>query len=513
LKSLYITTPLYYVNAEPHLGHSYTTFVADTVCRYYRGLGVETFFLTGTDEHGNKVAEAACDAGIAPKDYADLISAKFRSTWDQCAIKYNRFIRTTDPDHVHWVRKLLTQVYEQGDIYFGEYGGLYCTGCERFYTEKELTAGKCPDHLTEPVFISEKNYFFRMSRYRERLRLHIEEHPDFIKPIGYRSEVLSILTEPLEDLCISRPKSRLQWGIELPFDQNYVCYVWFDALINYVTALKSLGEEPFSKFWAESQHFIGKDILKPHAIFWPTMLMAFGLPLFKRLNVHGHWIMEEGKMSKSVGNVVRPLEMKEKFGLDPFRYYLMREMVFGQDATFSFDSMIKRLNADLANNLGNLVQRVLAMQEKYFGGIIQPDNHSGLDGLLEECFVKARRSMEVHMEGLAFHRALDAVWQALDHTNRAIAEEAPFKLIKESGQKNRVGGMLKTLLEAIHTAARLLGPFLPEASERILASLGLTGAPERPWGRNCLPGCKTFKPEPLFARIEPGLPPVGVMQG
>lgn len=502
MKSLFITTPLYYVNAEPHLGHSYTTFVADTVARYYRAQGTETFLLTGTDEHGNKIAEAARSAGMEPKEYADRISEKFKTTWDSCGIRYNRFIRTTDADHVHWVQKLLAQVYEQGDIYFGEYGGRYCVGCERFYTDKELVDGKCPDHRTEPAFISEKNYFFRMSTYQKRLLRHIEEHPDLIRPQGYRSEVVSMLSEPLADLCISRPKTRLPWGIELPFDRQYVCYVWFDALINYVSALKSLGEEAFARLWPESYHFIGKDILKPHAIFWPTMLMAFGLPLYKGLNVHGYWIMEEGKMSKSLGNVVRPLDMKEKFGLDAFRYYLMREMVFGQDATFSFDSMIKRINADLANNLGNLVQRVLAMQERYFDGVVQAGGDSRLDGVLREDFARAEKAMESHMENMALHRALEAVWQALDRTNRAIAEEAPFQLIKEPGQKNRVGEMLKTFLEAIHAAARLLSPFLPEASEKILRSLDLAGTEKKPWGQNLVVGQKILRPEPLFSRIE-----------
>ncbi len=341
---IYITTPLYYVNAEPHLGSAYTMILTDTLARYYRAKDYETFYLTGTDEHGDKIAQAAASAGLEPKAFTDKISATFRAVWDECGFSYDHFIRTTDDYHISYVQEVLDTVYQSGDIYFDRYSGLYCFGCERFYTDKELVNGKCPDHLIEPKLIEEENYFFRMSKYQDHLLRHIETHPQFIRPEGYKNEVLAMLREPVEDLCISRPKSRLTWGIELPFDKRYVTYVWFDALINYVSALKRTGEGDFEKFWPEAQHFIGKDIVKPHGVFWPTMLLAAGLPLYKHLNVHGYWTVEGKKMSKSLGNTISPLEMmKPPIGMDAFRYFVLRESVFGQDADFRRESLIGTL--------------------------------------------------------------------------------------------------------------------------------------------------------------------------
>ena len=359
---LYYTTPLFYVNAEPHLGHTYVTLLADVLARFWRARGRTVFTLTGTDEHGDKIAQAAAAAGVTPQAHADRVSALFRSTWDQVGLRYDHFIRTTDAYHTAYVRTMLAEIHARGDIYFGSYTGLYCFGCERFYQERELVNGVCPDHRTAPTEIAEENYFFRMGKYQERLLAALEAQPDLIYPDGYRREVLALLREPIGDLCISRPKSRLAWGIELPFDDRYVTYVWFDALLNYVSALVHLGKRDL---WPATHHLIGKDILKPHAIFWPTMLMAAGLPLYRRLCVTGHWQMQQGKMSKSLGNVVRPLDMKARYGMDAFRYYLLREMAFGQDAEFSEAALVTRLNADLANGLGNLASRVLAMQQRY----------------------------------------------------------------------------------------------------------------------------------------------------
>jgi methionyl-tRNA synthetase len=507
MSHIYITTPIYYVNGDPHLGSAYTMIITDTLARYYRARGRETFYLTGTDEHGDKIMQAAADAGMTPQAFTDQVSRSFRAAWDACDLTYDHFIRTTDPYHVRYVQEFLTKVHEAGDIYFDRYEGLYCFGCERFYTEKELRDGKCPDHLTEPKRIAEENYFFRMSKYQERLLRHIGDHPDFIRPEGFKNEVVAMLREPLDDLCISRPKSRLNWGIEIPFDQRFVTYVWFDALINYVSALKYKGEDVFEKFWPEAQHFIGKDILKPHGVFWPTMLMAAGLPLYRHLNVHGFWTVEGQKMSKSLGNVISPLAMKEKIGLDAFRYFLLRESVFGQDADFREESLTARYNADLANNLGNLVSRTLAMQDRYFKGVVQPlsEPTPEVDRRLAAVFTQAAAEVEVHVTNLALSRALEAVFRATDHANKYITETAPFTLAKDPTALPRVGAVLHNLLEALRIAAQLLAPFLPDACAKIFTMLALPAeqirASDLPWGKAFTPGHQVQKPQPLFPRL------------
>ncbi|HLE17255.1 MAG TPA: methionine--tRNA ligase, partial [Syntrophales bacterium] len=347
-RAFYITTPIYYVNASPHIGHAYTTIVADVLARYHRMSGYRTFFLTGTDEHGDKIVEAAGKAGETPQAYADRVSAQFRSLWTELSISNDDFIRTTDKRHIKTVQMILQKVYDAGDIYFGNYEGYYCVGCERFYMEKELTDGRCPDHQTAPEYRKESNYFFRMSKYQDWLIRHIKDHPDFIRPERYRNEALAFLREPLEDLCISRPKARLAWGIPLPFDDNYVTYVWFDALINYITGAGYPDGDNFKIFWPVSQHLIAKDILKPHGIYWSTMLKAAAIEPYVHLNVHGYWIVDQSKMSKTVGNVVNPLTLKDKYGLDPFRYFLLRDMVFGLDSNFSEAAFVQRINSDLA---------------------------------------------------------------------------------------------------------------------------------------------------------------------
>ncbi len=504
----YVTTPIYYINAEPHLGHTYTTIVADTLARFHRIRGDRTFFVTGTDEHGDKIAAAAAAAGIEPRAYAERISGIFRQTWDECGFSYDHFLRTTDSYHVRTVQEFLARIHAQGDIYFSRYGGLYCTGCERFYTEKELVDGKCPDHLIPPTFIEEENYFFRMTKYQDRWIAHLEAHPETITPEHYRNEILSILRSgALPDLCISRPKQRLQWGIELPFDSNYVTYVWWDALINYISALKAHGEETFESMWPVAHHVMAKDILKPHGIFWPTMLMALGLPLFQRLFVHGYWVRGESKMSKSLGNVIRPLDMKARYGIDALRYFLLREMAFGQDAVFSEDAFITRVNADLANNLGNLVSRTLSMQQRYFEGGVQPlGPATGDDQTLQAAFHDAFVEVPRLTAEMAFHRALEALWRAIDQANKYIVVTAPFTLAKTATQRPRVGEILHHLLEALRAAAVLLSWTMPETSTRIVELLGLPPLtmlpPNLDWGRNFSPGHRTKPPVALFPRIE-----------
>ncbi|HEU5463234.1 MAG TPA: methionine--tRNA ligase [Candidatus Binatia bacterium] len=507
MDKIYITTPLYYVNAEPHLGHTYTTVIADTLKRYHIAAGREAFLLTGTDEHGDKIAQAAAANGTTPKEYADRISALFRSTWDECGIAYDHFIRTTDGYHQKYVQEVLAKIHQAGDIYFGEYGGFYCYGCERFYTEKELVDGKCPDHQRAPEYLSEKNYFFRMSKYQQQLIDAIQRKTDLIRPERYRSEVLAFLREPLEDLCISRPTSRLQWGIPLPFDSNYVTYVWFDALLNYVSALHHRADGSLQSLWPKAQHLIAKDILKPHAIYWPTMLMAAGLELYDHLNVHGYWVMDSGKMSKSLGNVIRPLEMKARFGMDAFRYFLLREMAFGQDANFSEDALITRINADLANNLGNFVSRVLAMQQRYFAGIVQPLRESWAEDeqhrALRDQFSRAVFDADQFTGQLQFHRALESIWWGLDQANRYVVQTAPFTLIKDPAKQVRVGEILYHLLEVLRALARVLAPFMPDTAAALREMLALgDDQMKAPWGEGFKAGHKVNPGRVLFPRIE-----------
>src|SRR5881396_3295530 len=480
---LYLTTPLFYVNAEPHLGHFYVTLVGDVLGRFWRARGRTVFTLTGTDEHGDKIAQAAAAAGVTPQAHADRVSALFRSTWEEAGLRYDHFIRTTDAYHVRYVQKVLAAVHARGDIYFGSYRGLYCFGCERFYQERELADGLCPDHRVRPTEIAEENYFFRMSAYQARLRETLESRRDLIVPEGYRNEVLSLLREPIGDLCISRPKSRLDWGIELPLDHR--------------------GR---TDLWPTAHHLIGKDILKAHAVFWPTMLMAAGLPLFRQLCVHGHWQMQAGKMSKSLGNVVRPLDMKARYGMDAFRYYLLRDMAFGQDAEFSETALVTRLNAELANGLGNLASRVLAMQQRYFAGALQPRAPEPADETLAAAFAAARREVEAHAAELAFHRALEALWRALDQANKYVVETAPFTLAKDPARRPRVGAILHELCEALRVTAQLVEPFMPETAARLAAMLGLPAARlaalELPWGQAFPAGHRTAAPEPLFPRVD-----------
>ncbi|MBM4330516.1 MAG: methionine--tRNA ligase [Deltaproteobacteria bacterium] len=511
MKKIYFTTPIYYVNAEPHIGHAYTTIVADVLNRFYKLAGYQTFFLTGTDEHGDKVAQAARAAGETPQSYADRISDLFRALWPKLSITNDRFIRTTEEAHKRVVQLILQKVYDTGDIYFGEYGGHYCRGCERFLTEKELADGKCPDHGTEPEFIKEKNYFFRMSKYQQWLIEHIQNHPGFIRPERYRNEVLAFLRDPLEDLCISRPKSRLAWGIPLPFDAEYVTYVWFDALINYITGLDYPDGERFGQFWPVGQHLIAKDILKPHGIYWPTMLKSAGIPPYQRLNVHGYWIVSESKMSKSRGNIVKPLDLKDKYGLDAFRYFLLREMPFGLDSNFSEIALVGRINADLANDLGNLVSRTLAMAERFRQGEIpRARGLEEIDRELETAALCVTREAERLIGDLSFHKFLIAVWELINLANKYIDTLAPWSLAKDPAKAERLNTVLYQLLETLRFVSVLISPFMPQTALKIQDQLGIpdpssqTMASLQQW-EGLAPGGRVYKGEALFPRVEENL--------
>jgi len=476
-ETFYVTTPIYYVNARPHLGHAYTTIVADLLARWHRRRGDRVWFLTGTDEHGDKIQKAAAAQGITPQAFTDDISGQFRTTWQQMGMSNDDFIRTTEERHKKVVQAILQKIYDAGDIRKHAYGGLYCFGCERFYKEDELVDGLCPDHKTKPEFIEEENYFFNMEKYRAQLVKHIEVFPDFIRPERYRNEVLAMLRDDIGELCISRPKTRLEWGIELPFDKNFVTYVWFDALLNYVSAPGWPDGEQFAAFWPACRHLIAKDIVKPHAIYWPTMLMAAGLPLYRQLFVHGYWNVDGTKMSKSLGNVRGALELKDHYGTEAFRYFVLREMSFGLDANFSEDALIGRLNSDLANGIGNLTSRVCSMTQKYFPDGVDAGAAGTHGDALMQCACDLPAAIEPYMLACKPDAALQEIWKVISEADGFVQEQQPFKLAKDPALRPQLAGIMRALLITITHIADALTPFLPETSAKIFAMLNVVPPP------------------------------------
>ena len=471
MEKFYITTPLYYVNDEPHIGHAYTTILADVISRFNRSIGKEVFFLTGTDEHGQKVQEAAEKRGVSPKDHADEFVKRFKNAWENLDISYDHFIRTTDDDHKQKVKKILTSLYEKGDIYFDEYEGLYSVSEERFITEKEKEEGQ----FREVKTIKEKNYFFRMSKYQKKLIDHINENEIFIRPESRKNEILGFLKKPLNDLCISRPKSRLSWGIDLPFDNDYVTYVWFDALINYISGIGwgDKSNKNFEKYWPANYHLMAKDILTTHCVYWPTMLMACDIELPKTIFAHGWWLIDNMKMSKSIGNVIRPLDLANEFGPDALRYYLMRNMVLGQDSTFTTNSFIERYNADLANDYGNVINRVVILTKKYYDSKVpEPGKYNEIDKNLINQFNDLSNVLSSHLESLKIHELIETIFSKIRLINKYLEEKEPWKTYKTNpNQGDITATTLYVSIECIRICSQLLNPIMPNKTKLVLKAL------------------------------------------
>jgi len=496
MNTFYLTTPIYYVNDKPHIGHAYTTILADVLSRFHRKTGEDVFFLTGLDEHGQKVQQAAENRGVDPIDHCDEMAPRFLELWEKLHIQNDDFIRTTEKRHVAVVQKILQDVFDSGDIYEDEYEGLYSISEERFITEKEAESGDFRDIKK----IKEKNYFFKMSQYQQPLVDHINKNPKFIQPEHRKNEVLGFLKKPLGDLCISRPKSRLNWGIELPFDSNYVTYVWFDALINYITAVGyNVDEDGFNKYWPANYHLIGKDILTTHSVYWPTMLMSAKIPLPLGIFAHGWWLSGESKMSKSLGNVVDPLGLIEEYGVDPVRYYLMREMVLGQDANFTMESFIKRYNSDLANDFGNLLSRVSNLLKKFFDGKIPRDEDDSPEGIvIKENGIKVVSDVWNHIESMRVSEAIETTLQYIRSVNKYMETMAPWKLAKSD--KDAAGKVLFTAAEALRISAVLLAPVMPNRTQIVLETFNAAGS-SLEWG-GLTPGKSLNKHDALFPRID-----------
>lgn len=507
----YLTTPIYYVNDVPHLGHAYTTIAADVLARYHRLIGDDVYFLTGLDEHGQKVQQAAAKAGIEPQSHCDRLAPQFQQLWIKLNISNDGFIRTTQAPHKAYVQQALQTLYDRHLIYAAEYSGWYCTFDERFWTEKDLENGLCPDCQRPVERLSERNYFFKMSQYQDRLIEHIQSHPEFIRPQSRCNEVLGFLQKPLEDLSISRPKSRLSWGIELPFDRDYVTYVWFDALLNYLSGPTYLGASPHpTRYWPASLHLVGKDILTTHSVYWSTILMALDRPLPRTIFAHGWWTVNGEKMSKSRGNVVDPYAVVDEFGVDALRYFVLREVPFGHDGDYSREAMIGRINSELANGLGNLLSRTLTLVERNCGGVIPEPvttEATDLEKELREAAesLPAKLAQHLQTDKLEFNRALEAIGALIQQADQYIDKTAPWTLAKKRETRPRLQTVLYHAAETLRLLCSAITPFIPQTAETMARQLGIdpgTAALHSPTWGGLAPGAKVAKGASLFPRID-----------